>query len=107
MAIDVTQNGGHVISAGRDKSLRLWNKTKEIVVPSEEEEEEREKEFEGGAVDDGADGGVIAGEDAAEAETGRAGKRSLETIKMAERLLEALNIYEEETEKLKVSVVVR
>ena len=99
MAIDVTQNGGHVISAGRDKSLRMWNKTKEIVVPEEEEEEEREKEFEGGAVEEG---GVVAGEDAADAETGRAGRRTLETVKMAERLLEALTIYEEETEKRKV-----
>ena len=42
-----------MISAGRDKSLRLWNKTKEIVVPEEEEEEEREKEFEGAAAQDG------------------------------------------------------
>ena len=97
----MTQNGGHVISAGRDRSLRLWNKTKEIVVPDEEEEEEREKEFEGGAAD-GEGEGVVAGEDAASAETGRAGKRTLETIKMAERLLEALQIYEEETKKAKV-----
>lgn len=101
LAIDVTQNGGHVISAGRDRSLRLWNKTKEIVVPDEEEEEEREKEFEAGAVD-GEGEGVVAGEDAAAADTGRPGKRTLETIKMAERLLEALQIYEEETRKAKI-----
>ena len=90
-----------MISCGRDKSLRLWNKTKEIVVPKEEEEEEREREFEGGAVD-GEGEGVVAGEDANSGETGRAGKRTLETIKMAERLLEALQIYEEETKKAKV-----
>ena len=48
------------------------------------------------------EGGVVAGEDAADAETGRAGRRTLETVKMAERLLEALTIYEEETEKRKV-----
>ena len=41
----------------------------------------------------------IPGE-AASTETGMAGKKTIETVKAAERIMEALELYKEETEKL-------
>ncbi|XP_072035883.1 WD repeat-containing protein 3-like [Amphiura filiformis] len=94
----ISPNGDHVASSSHDKSLRLWERTEEPLVLQEEREMEREKEFEESIAK--GEQTTIPGE-AASAETGMAGKKTIETVKAAERIMEALELYKEETTKLK------
>uniref|UniRef100_A0A8B9SJ33 WD repeat-containing protein 3 n=1 Tax=Anas platyrhynchos TaxID=8839 RepID=A0A8B9SJ33_ANAPL len=89
----LSPNGDYVVSASHDKSLRLWERTREPLVLEEEREMVR---------------GVsvciicpapVAGE--TQGETGLAGKKTIETIKAAERIMEAIELYREEMVKLK------
>nr|XP_034332540.1 WD repeat-containing protein 3 [Crassostrea gigas] len=93
--MSVSSTGNFLATASHDKSIRLWEKTKEIVVLEEEREMEREKE----------DEEAIEGETVVPGETNTevalAGKKSIETVKGAERLMEALDLYKEESAKLK------
>uniref|UniRef100_A0A672U6I7 WD repeat domain 3 n=1 Tax=Strigops habroptila TaxID=2489341 RepID=A0A672U6I7_STRHB len=79
----LSPNGDYVVSASHDKSLRLWERTREPLVLEEEREMVR----------------VVAGE--TQGETGLAGKKTIETIKAAERIMEAIELYREEMAKLK------
>ena len=45
-SIAVSCEGNHLVSCGKDFSLRLWQKSQEILLPDEEREMEREKEDE-------------------------------------------------------------
>ncbi|GAB6030553.1 Dip2/Utp12 protein [Chamberlinius hualienensis] len=96
-ALAVSPNGKYVASAAHDKSIRLWEKTDDILVLEEEKEMEREEEFDQTLAD--KDETVIAGE--VNQETGLATKRNAENLKAAERVMEGLDIYKEETEKMK------
>lgn len=93
--MSVSSTGNFLATASHDKSIRLWEKTKEIVVLEEEREMEREKE----------DEEAIEGETVVPGETNTevalAGKKSIETVKGAERIMEALDLYKEESAKLK------
>ena len=42
----ICPNGKHVVSSGKDRAMRVWDKTSEIVVLSDERETEREDEAE-------------------------------------------------------------
>uniref|UniRef100_A0A8C5X4X4 WD repeat-containing protein 3 n=1 Tax=Malurus cyaneus samueli TaxID=2593467 RepID=A0A8C5X4X4_9PASS len=79
----LSPSGDYVVSASHDKSLRLWERTREPLILEEEREMVR----------------IVAGE--RQGETGLAGKKTIETIKGAERIMEALELYREETAKLK------
>lgn len=93
-ALAVSPNGKHVVTASHDKSLRLWDKTEEPLILEEQREMEREEEAEK-EIDTSE--GVIPRE--GEDEVALAGKKTLVTIKCAERLLEALDVFAMETEK--------
>ncbi|XP_023931815.1 WD repeat-containing protein 3-like [Lingula anatina] len=93
----VSPNGKHVVTGAHDKSLRIWEKTEEPLVLEEEKEMEREKEYEE-AIADGEEP-VVPGE--ADSEVGMAGKKTVETVKSAEKLMEAVEVYREETAKYK------
>ncbi|CAN9498465.1 unnamed protein product [Ophioblennius macclurei] len=92
----ISPNGDHVASASHDKSLRLWERTREPIILEEEREMEREAEFEESLAKD--DMPVVPGETPGEAAP--AGKKTIETVKAAERIMEALEIYKEENRKL-------
>ncbi|XP_070568962.1 WD repeat-containing protein 3-like [Ptychodera flava] len=93
----VSHNGDCVMSGSHDKSLRLWDKTQEILVLEEEKEMEREAAYEESVAQE--DEPVVAGE-ASGGEVAMAGKKTIETVKSAERIMEAIVLYKEETQKL-------
>ncbi|XP_039599660.1 WD repeat-containing protein 3 [Polypterus senegalus] len=93
----VSPNGDNVVSASHDKSLRLWERTKEPIILEEEKEMQREAEFEESMAKQ--DEPVVPGE--IQGEVGLAGRKTIETVKAAERIMEAIELYREETRKLK------
>ncbi|OQR79441.1 WD repeat-containing protein 3-like [Tropilaelaps mercedesae] len=93
-AVAVSPNGKHVVTASHDKSLRLWDKTEEPLILEEQREIEREEEAE---KEMDTQESVIPRE--GEDEVAMAGRKTLVTIKCAERLLEALDVFKIETEK--------
>ncbi|XP_060567358.1 WD repeat-containing protein 3-like [Ruditapes philippinarum] len=93
--LSVSPSGNVLASGSHDKSLRLWQKTHEPLILQEEREMEREKEFED-SVGQGGEA-VVPGE--TNKETGLAGKKSVETVKAAEKIMEAIELYKEEKYK--------
>ncbi|XP_067301087.1 WD repeat-containing protein 3 [Pseudorasbora parva] len=92
----ISPNGDHIVSSSHDKSLRLWERTREPIILEEEKEMEREAEFEESLAKGGEP--VVPGETKGEAEP--AGKKTIETVKAAERIMEAIELYREESKKL-------
>uniref|UniRef100_A0A3Q2D293 WD repeat-containing protein 3 n=1 Tax=Cyprinodon variegatus TaxID=28743 RepID=A0A3Q2D293_CYPVA len=70
----ISPNGDHLVSSSHDKSLRLWERTREPIILEEEREMEREAEFE---------------ESLAKG-----------PVPVAERIMEALELFREESRKL-------
>ncbi|NWI14038.1 WDR3 protein, partial [Crypturellus soui] len=93
----LSPNGDYIVSASHDKSLRLWERTREPLILEEEREMQREAEYEESVAKE--EQPVVAGE--TQGETGLAGKKTIETIKAAERIMEAIELYREEMAKLK------
>ena len=79
--------GKHVISSGHDKTLRLWEKTQEPLVLDDEREQEREQ----------AEEDQLATGDRRQTETdteaGLPTKKTAQTERSAERLMEAIMTY--------------
>uniref|UniRef100_A0A8C1TM56 WD repeat domain 3 n=1 Tax=Cyprinus carpio TaxID=7962 RepID=A0A8C1TM56_CYPCA len=73
----ISPNGDHIVSSSHDKSLRLWERTREPIILEEEKEMEREAEFEESLAK--GDEPVVPGEAKGEAEP--AGKKTIETLK--------------------------
>ncbi|KAF3843494.1 hypothetical protein F7725_002343 [Dissostichus mawsoni] len=94
--LTISPNGDHIVSASHDKSLRLWERTREPIILEEEREMAREAEFEEDMAK--GDAPVVPGE--TEGEAAPAGKKTVETVKAAERIMEALEIYREESRKM-------
>ncbi|XP_067049791.1 WD repeat-containing protein 3-like [Acropora muricata] len=94
----VSPNGDHVATGSHDRSLRVWERTEEPLFVEEEREMEREREHEESIAQNTER--VIPGETEAEAEAVKAGKKTLETVMAAERLMEAIELYKEETLKM-------
>ncbi|XP_059198830.1 LOW QUALITY PROTEIN: WD repeat-containing protein 3 [Centropristis striata] len=94
--LTISPNGDHIVSASHDKSLRLWERTREPIILEEEREMEREAEFEESLAK--GDEPVVPGETPGEAAP--AAKKTIETVKAAERIMEALELYKEENRKL-------
>jgi len=95
-ALTISSNGKYVVSASADKSLRLWERTQEPLILEEEQEMEREEEFEKTAATNAEF--VLPGETSKEVKM--VGKKTLEAVKGAEKLMEALDIYREESNKI-------
>lgn len=97
----IAPNGKFLVSASHDKSIRLWTKTNEPLVLEEEKELEHEREFEKELENEGESHTVVAGESSANQETGMGQKKTSETIKSYERLIESIDIFSVEVEKSK------
>ncbi|XP_061419102.1 LOW QUALITY PROTEIN: WD repeat-containing protein 3 [Lethenteron reissneri] len=95
-SVAVSPSGDHILSAAHDKSLRLWERTREPLVLEDEREMEREAEYEE-SVAKGAEP-IVPGE--TEGEAGMAARKTMETVKAAERIMEALELYRVESQKL-------
>lgn len=94
-ALNVSSDGKYVLTASHDKSIRLWEKTNEPLVLDDERETEKEQQYENEIPKEEQ---VIAGE--TNKETGLATIKTIETLKSAEKLIEAINIFLEEENKL-------
>uniref|UniRef100_A0A670ZA30 WD repeat-containing protein 3 n=1 Tax=Pseudonaja textilis TaxID=8673 RepID=A0A670ZA30_PSETE len=89
-SLAISPNGDYLVSCSHDKSLRLWERTREPLILEEEKEMVRSNQnfsFES-----------VPGE--IQGEAGLAGKKTIETVKAAERIMEAIELYREETAKL-------
>jgi len=98
-AMAVSPSGEYVVTSSHDKSIRLWQRTEELLVISEEREQEREELNEASITERGEQ--AIPGETSEE--VGHAGKKTIETVKAAERIMEAIEIWKEETAKSKAA----
>ncbi|XP_040003879.1 WD repeat-containing protein 3 [Xiphias gladius] len=94
--LTISPNGDHIVSSSHDKSLRLWERTREPIILEEEREMEREAEFDESMAK--GDVPVVPGE--TQGEAAPAGKKTVETVKAAERIMEALELYREENRKM-------
>ncbi|KAM9802313.1 WD repeat-containing protein 3 [Syngnathus typhle] len=94
--LSISPNGDHVVSASHDKSLRLWERTREPVILEEEREMEREAEFEESLAK--GDTPAVPGESPGQAAP--AAKKTVETVKAAERIMEALELLRGENRKM-------
>lgn len=97
----VAPNGKYLVSASHDKSIRIWNKTNEPLILEEEKEAESERLFEK-EIDDGSSQPVVAGEEADKQTSGLAEKKTSQTVKSVEKLMEGINVFNEEMEKIKL-----
>ncbi|RNA37212.1 WD repeat-containing 3, partial [Brachionus plicatilis] len=96
-ALSVSDDGKYVLTASHDKSVRLWQKTNELLVLEDERENEKEQQYENEIPKEEQ---VIAGE--SNKETGLATIKTIETLKSAEKIIESINIFLEEENKLKI-----
>lgn len=95
-ALSVSPNGKYLVSSGHDKTLRLWEKSQEIVVLDDEREMEREENEE------------LATGDRPQAndqdrEAGLPSKKTAESEKSAEKLMEAIQTFNEYQEEAKMA----
>ena len=88
-SLALSPNGKYVVTSGHDKTIRLWEKTQEPLVLDDERETEREKEDDEQLVT--GEGRVIPGEQ--DKEAALPSKKTADTEKGAERLMEAIELY--------------
>lgn len=93
----VSPSGDYVVSSSHDKSLRLWERTREPLILEEEREMQREAEYEESVAKE--DQPAVPGE--TQGDNYFTGKKTIETIKAAERIMEAIELYREETAKMR------
>lgn len=93
--LGVSPNGKYIVTGSHDKSIRLYRKTEEIVVPTEEDDAERELEDERNVFEKQEN--IVLGE--ADIETGFAAKMTIDTVKSTDRLIEAIDVFIAEEEK--------
>ncbi|KAL4609161.1 WD repeat-containing protein 3 [Arapaima gigas] len=92
----LSPSGDHMVSSSHDKSMRLWERTREPIILEEEKEMEREAEFEESLAK--GEEPVVPGETKGEAAP--AGKTTVETVKAAERIMEAVELHREESRNM-------
>jgi len=98
-SLSLSPNGKYVVTSGHDKTLRLWEKTQEPLVLEDERETEREKEEDEQLAT--GEGKVVPGEQ--DKEAGLPSKRTADSEKGAERLMEAIELYQEHDQNKKNS----
>uniref|UniRef100_A0A3P8Q6V1 Small-subunit processome Utp12 domain-containing protein n=1 Tax=Astatotilapia calliptera TaxID=8154 RepID=A0A3P8Q6V1_ASTCA len=86
----ISPNGDHLVSSSHDKSLRLWERTREPIILEEEREMVSDAFIRSAS--------QVPGE--TQGEAAPAGKKTVETVKAAERIMEALELYKGETRKM-------
>ncbi|RKP35576.1 quinon protein alcohol dehydrogenase-like superfamily [Dimargaris cristalligena] len=101
-ALSVSRYGNWVVASGRDRSIRMWERTEEPLFLEEEREREMDELYEANLVQDMERAQVSTDlENSAEgkaqaAETGRATRQTMESLKAGERIIEALELVEGE-----------
>jgi hypothetical protein len=85
----ISEKGNLLVTCSHDHSIRLWERTREMLNPEEEAEFERERAYEEAQAE--ADARVDRAQKG-DSEATAAGKKSTETLKAAEQLMEAIDI---------------
>jgi U3 small nucleolar RNA-associated protein 12 len=105
--VAVGEDGEIVATGGRDRLMRVWRRTDEQVFLEEEQDRRMDDMFESALIDDDnkeahkARSKVVGFmDDPTKGEALTAGKRSLETVKAGEKLLEALQLGEAEQRRV-------
>ncbi|KAH9943346.1 WD-repeat-containing protein [Epithele typhae] len=106
-ALAVSHHGKFVVTGSHDKSIRVWEKLDEPLFLEEERERELEALYETGIADslnreDAPIGSGAPGADpaaAGAAETGAVSKQTTETLMAGERIMEALDLADNELEQ--------
>jgi len=105
-SLAISRNGELLASVSRDRSLRLWRRSEEQVFVNEEKEAEMEALFEEGVekqqqTEEAAEeeATALGLEGGAASASAMAGRRTIESVKGAERVLEALKVLDEEEER--------
>lgn len=95
-AVEGDSRGDWVVVAGRDKAIRIWERSEEQVFL----EEEREKEVEANYEEDLVEGleRTRVDDEGGEGEVVQAGKATVETLNAGERIIEALELSREDRE---------
>lgn len=91
-ALAVSKHGSFVVTGSHDRSMRIWEKTDEQLFLEEEREKELEDLYENTLVSQMEKADVNDGE----MEIDSAGKQTMDTLKAGERLMEAMDIGDEE-----------
>lgn len=91
-ALAVSKHGSFVVTGSHDRSMRIWEKTDEQLFLEEEREKELEELYENTLVSQMEKTDVNDGD----MEIDSAGKQTMETLKAGERLMEAMDIGDEE-----------
>lgn len=95
-SLTVSQNGSLMVTASHDKSVRIWDRSNELINLEEERENEREQEQDQEAADDEA---AYARARARTEEADLPSKQNVETLKAADRIVEAIELVEIEMSK--------
>ena len=90
--LEINPNGDFLISSGSDKAIRVWQRTMEPLIVSEEEENERERELDKEIGENMERLEPNLGQDV---ESAIASKKTAETLKGAELLIESLEVCEQ------------
>lgn len=92
-SLDISYDGAFCISGGQDRSLRIWERTEDMVFVEEEKERYLEAQV-NKATEKDIDDHIITS-------TGVASSKNLESVKGGELLMEALDLVEAELEDIK------
>ncbi|KAJ2591119.1 beta transducin [Coemansia sp. RSA 1722] len=100
-ALAVAKHGNFVVASSQDRSIRIWDKTEEPLFLEEERERELEELYDRGLEEslDRDEGAVGESEGMEIEESQRAGKATMETLKAGERIMEALDLADDERKK--------
>lgn len=109
-SLAVGKYGNFIVTGSHDRSIRIWARTDEQLFLDEERDKEYEQMYDESALNDGERnnlpvGSGVENENGEKMETeiqevGSAGKKTMETLKAGETILEAIEIYEDEKGKM-------
>ncbi|ORX92914.1 Utp12-domain-containing protein [Basidiobolus meristosporus CBS 931.73] len=99
-AIAIAKHGNFVVSSSHDRSIRIWEKTEEQLFLEEEREKELEELYDSTLANSMEKANIEDGEDVEEMAS--AGKQTMETLKAGERIMEAIEIADEEKAQWRV-----
>lgn len=106
-SMSLSNDGEILATASHDRMIRVWRRTDEPLFLDEEKDKRMEEMFESKLIEEDVvearkakKDNVGFMEDALKAETSTAGKRSMDTVRAGEALIEALELCEEEETRL-------
>ncbi|KAJ2614123.1 beta transducin [Coemansia sp. RSA 1365] len=91
-ALAIARHGNFVIASSQDRAIRIWQKTDEPLFLEEEHERELEEMYERGLEE-------TVEQPSADSTAAAAGRATMETLKAGERVMEALDLADEERHK--------